>query len=60
MELVWLLVLHSIVNHIHFKACHIASYNNAISDSISRNQWTTFLALTPKSNLDAIPIPEIL
>lgn len=58
MELVRPLVLHSMVNNIYFKACHIAGYNNAIADSISRKQWTRFRALAPESSLHPIPIPE--
>lgn len=58
MELVRPLVLHSMVNNIYFKACHIAGDNNAIADSISRKQWTRFRALAPESNLHPIPIPK--
>lgn len=58
MELVRLLVLHSMIHNIYFKACHIVCYNNAIADSISRKQWTRFRAHAPKSRSHPIQIPE--
>lgn len=58
MELIRPLVLHSMIHNIYFKACHIAGYNNAIADSISRKQWTRFRALAPLSRPRPIQIPE--
>lgn len=58
MELIRPLVLYSMIHNIYFKACHIAGYNNAIADSISRKQWTRFRALAPKSRPRPIQIPE--
>jgi hypothetical protein len=36
-----------LIGHLHFKAVHISSVNNAIADSLSRGQFQKFRKLAP-------------
>ena len=47
----------SLVGHLHFKAVHISSVNNAIADSLSRGQFQKFRELAPLAELKPMTVP---
>jgi hypothetical protein len=47
----------SFVGHLHFKAVHISSVNNAIADSLSRGQFQRFRELASPGELKPTTMP---
>ena len=47
----------SLVGHLHFKAVHISSVNNAIDDSLSRGQFQKLRELAPLAELKPMTVP---
>ena len=47
----------SLVGHLHFKAVHISSVNNAIANSLSRGQFQRFRELAPPAELKPMTMP---
>ena len=45
------------IGHLHFKAVHIFSVNNAIADSLSRGQFQKFRELAPPAELKPMTMP---
>jgi hypothetical protein len=45
------------IGHLHFKAVHISSVNNAIADSLSRGQFQKFRELAPPAELKPMTMP---
>jgi hypothetical protein len=57
MVLLRFLVCWSLVGHLHFKAVHTPSVNNAIADSLSHGQFQRFRELSPPAELKPMTIP---
>ena len=57
MVLLRFIVYWSLVGHLHFKAVHISSINNAIADSLSHEQFQRFRELAPPAELKPMTIP---
>ncbi|KAK6170386.1 hypothetical protein SNE40_018795 [Patella caerulea] len=58
MQLLRPFLLYALKNNIIFRSRHLSSCSNAISDSISRKQWTRFRSLAPAADVNPQPIPD--
>ena len=58
MVLLRFIVYWSLVEHFHFKAMQLSSFDNAIADSLSRGQFQRFRELAPSAELKPMGILE--